>query len=101
MSLAYPLQWPPGWERHKPQYSRFGNKTIHGSTKSLLHELGLLKAKEIIISTDLPLRKSDGLPKSNQRQPIDRGVAVYFKLKNKDQDKPAAMLAAGWLLKGE
>ena len=40
-------------------------------------ELNRFGATEIIISTNLKYRQ-DGLPYSNQRQPDDKGVAVYF-----------------------
>ncbi len=42
----------------------------------------------VIISTNLKLRKYDGLPLSNQRQPDDQGVAVHFRLKDKPQCIP-------------
>ena len=85
---AYPLQWPPTWPRSKQQEnSRFTNCTIARGKNEILRELGLMKAKEIIICTNLKL-KIDGLPYSNQRQPDDRGVAVYFKLKGKPQCIP-------------
>lgn len=44
----------------------------------------LLGATSATISSNLELRQ-DGLPKSNQRQPNDVGVAVYFKLKKSDR----------------
>ncbi len=80
---AYPLQWPPSWPRSKrPEHSRFGELTLEKGKNEIIRELELMNAKEIIISTNLKLR-IDGFPYSNQRQPDDRGVAVYFKLKGK------------------
>ena len=85
---AYPLQWPPTWPRSKrKENSRFGDLTIERGKNEILRELERMKAKEIIISTNLVLR-NDGFPKSNQRQPEDQGVAVYFKLKGKPQCIP-------------
>lgn len=78
---AYPLQWPPTWPRSKrKEGSRLGKISIEQGKNEILHELKLMGAKEIIISTNLKLR-IDGYPYSNQRQPDDVGVAVYFKFK--------------------
>ncbi len=79
---AYPLQWPNGWKRtQNPAHSRFGewnNKpSIAKATDKIVYEMKLFGGKSLIISTDLKLRK-DGLPYSGQKQPDDRGVAVYF-----------------------
>lgn len=79
---AYPLQFPQGWKRTKsPIRSRFGdwNKkpSIAKSTEKLQHEMKLMGGKDLIISSNLKLRK-DGLPYSSQRQPEDCGIAVYF-----------------------
>jgi len=85
----YPLQWPAGWRRSKyTQHSRFSNNTLAKSRDALLHELELLGATQIVVSTNLVVRKSDGLPKDGQRQPVDRGIAIYFKLKGKSQCIP-------------
>jgi hypothetical protein len=46
----------------------------------LFHELRLLGATEVILSTNIELTQK-GLPYSNRRQPDDPGVAVFFKLK--------------------
>lgn len=80
---AYPLQWPEGWKRtNKPQLSRFGKGIYHkpsiatGKDK-ILGEVRRLGGKNVVISTNLKL-KLDGLPYSNQSEPEDRGVAVYF-----------------------
>ena len=48
-------------------------------THRLLDELRLLKASDVIISTNQPLRR-DGLPYAQQRRIDDPGVAVYFQL---------------------
>lgn len=85
---AYPLQWPPTWPRTKnPEYSRFGDLSIERGKNEIIYQLDLMKAKDIIISTNLKLRK-DGFPYSSQRQPEDCGVAVYFKLKGRPQCMP-------------
>lgn len=85
---AYPLNWPAGWPRTKtPEYSRFEKRTIGLAVDGVLHELKLMKAKDIIISSNLRQRK-DGLPHSDQAQPKDAGIAVYFKFNGNQQCIP-------------
>lgn len=94
---AYPLQWPTGWERTELQRrarAKFGKRTqsSYGSWKTR-QELTIAQAvarvrgefermgvddDDLVISTDLQLRL-DGLPRSNQREPEDAGVAVYWR----------------------
>lgn len=79
---AYPLHWPQGWPRTKsPERSRF-DTTDHVATRELIWELERLGARNIVISTNVALRK-DGLPYSNRRTPDDVGVAVYFQRNGK------------------
>lgn len=84
---AYPLTWPQAWPRTlRPTYSRF--QTSHWeAVNGLLRELNLLGARDVIISTNIPLRR-DGLPYSNYRTPEDTGVAVYFNLNGEAQCIP-------------
>lgn len=86
---AYPLQWPLGWKRVKaPTESRFGSlydrHSIAYATDYILEELRKFNAKTVVISTNLTLR-NDGLPRSSQKAPADKGVAVYFKHGKNDQ----------------
>lgn len=89
---ANPLCWPAGWKRlgefqHRDP-SRFIIKNKKGGSlfssirDGLIHELELLKVKDNIISTNIPLRQ-DGLPYAKFSQPKDPGVAVYFTLNGK------------------
>lgn len=91
---SYPLQWPIGWKRtEKPIQSRFRRSrrplTIFESTVELLSELKLfmglrnITAEDVIISTNLKYKRN-GLPYSNQSEPKDAGVAVYFKYNGED-----------------
>jgi hypothetical protein len=88
---AYPLQWPTGWDRtpklRRALYSPF-NTTFARARERLVEELRKLGATDIVISSNLPLRK-DGFPSAEgaTTQIEDPGVAVYF-LKN---DKPTAI----------
>jgi hypothetical protein len=77
---AYPLYWPEGWPRstfHK--VAKFGDHSIAAGRREISRQVALFDGQDLIISTNLELRISDGLPKSNQRQPADRGVAIFFK----------------------
>lgn len=78
MIEAYPLCWPSGYPRTKnPMDSAFGKHSFARVRDELLHELNLMGATRVILSTNIPLRK-DGIPYSNMAQPKDCGVAVYF-----------------------
>lgn len=76
---AYPLHWPEGWPRTKqPSDSRF-DTSLANARDGLFHELELLHAKNIILSTNIPLR-NDGIPYARYKALEDHGVAVYFEL---------------------
>lgn len=77
MIEAYPLSWPAGYPRSRfPQRAIF--KTAFAKTRDqLTHELSLLGATQVVISSNIPLRR-DGLPYAGQAQPKDPGIAVYF-----------------------
>ncbi len=88
MIEAYPLQYPTGWKRTKyPKYARFGEHSLAYARDRLIEELNRLGAKDVIISTNIPLRL-DGLPRATYKTPEDKGVAVYFKLDGQDQCFP-------------
>ena len=80
MTQTCPLHWPAGWPRkplHKRQRSRF-DKTLYRSVLELGWEIERLGGRHSIISTNLELRKRDGLPYANQGEPEDTGVAAWF-----------------------
>jgi len=80
---AFPLSWP--FSRPGARYqgtSKFGRRTIDVITKRVLREIKLLDGTLPVISSNLTLR-GDGLPYSDQPQPVDRGVAVYFTYKKR------------------
>src|ERR1700712_5651710 len=85
---AYPLQWPPGWPRSKFT-QRHPNmvKDFVRSRDGVLRELDLLKATDVVMSTNMTIRL-DGLPYAGQKQPSDMGVAVYFTLNGEQQCIP-------------
>lgn len=79
---AFPLTWPERQGRtpaHKRHHAAF-KVELARSRDELLHELKLLTAKDIVISTNVPTRR-DGLPYADAREPADPGVAVYFERK--------------------
>jgi hypothetical protein len=91
---AYPLSWPAGWRRTGYRTrAAFGRKTVGqfgpskeslsvaGGTDRCLEQLRMMGANRIVISSNLKLRQ-DGLPRSDQAQPADPGVAVYWKARN-------------------
>lgn len=79
MATAHPLQWPigrPRWSSYR-QSSKF-KMSEHQMTEHLFRELELLKASDIVVSTNRqPYSRS-------KTQPDDPGVAVYFKRKGKE-----------------
>lgn len=108
----YPLTWPAGWKRtpstarHRARFNKKTREyrdgggswlnskevTIAEGTKRVLaslHRLGVQDG-DAIISTNLRLRL-DGLPMSNQRDPDDPGVAVYWKLRKDKSHKVMAI----------
>ena len=88
MTEAYPLQWPAGKPRTvNPKPAAFHMKTFEQARVELFRELKLLRAENIVLSTNLQLRL-DGFPYSNRAQPADRGVAVYFVLKGRAMTFP-------------
>jgi len=84
---AYPLSWPSGYPRSKPQMSRFGGITLFQSRQEVYEEVRILIGKskldryDCIISSNMKTRK-DGEVYSNAKEPEDSGVAVYFMYKD-------------------
>lgn len=83
---SYPLYWPESWPRtaqHQVKRARFGDHTVHEGRRVLADQVRLFGGSELIISSNLELRL-DGNPRSNQKQPADRGVSIFFKRKGED-----------------
>lgn len=79
---AYPLQWPVGKPRTRTaQYARF-KSGFAVARDALMRELRLLGARNIVLSTNIPLKR-DGMPYAQQKEPEDKGVAIYFEYKAK------------------
>ena len=77
---AYPLSWPVGWPRTKSRkQAAFAEHTLAEARDFILSELRLLHGHDVIVSTNVSLRK-DGLLRSGKINVTDPGVAVYFEL---------------------
>lgn len=88
IDISYPLHWPEGWPRaghHKP--AAFSKQRTMAQARAFtmgeLRKLGV-PASTIVISSNVQVR-GDGLPRSGQAQPNDRGIAIYFQLAGKPQ----------------
>lgn len=84
MIESYPLQWPAGYPRTaRPAGNyKFYPQTFAGERQNLVIELHRMKALNIVVSTNVPL-KPDGNPYASYAKPVDVGVAVYFSIENK------------------
>lgn len=83
MTQAYPLHWPAHRARTRYQErSKFKSPTFTTVVGELMHELTLLGAADVVLSTNIPLRQ-DGMPYGRFTIPQDKGVAVYFKYRRK------------------
>jgi hypothetical protein len=78
---AYPLCWPPSFPRtmtrRRAVFKPIGFDTAR---RQLFRELHLMKATDLILSTNIPLRQ-DGMPYAGaaEKRITDPGVAIYFK----------------------
>lgn len=77
MVEAYPLHWPIGYKRTSWQQSGRFDTSFAKARDTMVKELRLMGAKNVIISTNAPL-KNDGYPYASFRAIDDTGVAVYF-----------------------
>jgi hypothetical protein len=83
----YPLTWPEGRPRTRTRRaSRFELGFVDARDR-LLDELRRLGARDVVISSNVPLRR-DGLPVADAREPADPGVAVYFERRVGDRSVP-------------
>jgi hypothetical protein len=77
---SFPLYWPPQWSRtpsNKIRNARFGDRSVRTARRYLEDEVRKMGGRNLIISSNIVLR-NDGLPRSGQRQPDDRGVSIFF-----------------------
>jgi len=77
---AYPLHWPHGWKRRNRRERAKFSTSFANARDGLIDELRLMGAKNIVLSTNIELRR-DGLPYAKAKQPEDPGIAIYFQHK--------------------
>jgi hypothetical protein len=87
MLTRFPLCWPDGWRRtptHQQRDARFKRDkrwlTISDGVGRVMTELEKMNIsyQDVIISTNVRTRL-DGLPRSGEPEPSDKGVAVYWR----------------------
>lgn len=94
MIPAFPLQWPAGIKRTPPvdrQHARFTQDgkslSMAQAIRRLMDEVDLytrsghkwrIPPDSVVVNSDIRVRKADGMPYANQRDPDDPGVAIYF-----------------------
>lgn len=85
MIEAFPLHWPVGYKRSTYRKDSQFRQTMDGAQRFLRSELSRLGANDIIVSTNIPIRKDGGMyaDQMHKIQP-DPGVAIYFKYKKRD-----------------
>jgi hypothetical protein len=85
---TFPLQWPMGWKRTQyPELSRFSPGSVSTESYEVIHQLEMLGATNIVISSNMQY-KPDGTPYARQQRLADTGVAVYFKMNGNEQCIP-------------
>jgi hypothetical protein len=86
MAEAFPLDWPLGYKR--TQYrknSNFKQSAPDRVQQEAYKQLNLLKAKKVVISSNLPLRKDGGMYAEYLTKKIeDPGIAIYFNYEGQD-----------------
>ncbi len=104
-----PLCWPNNVPRHPPHrlmMPRFELRSLDQAARMVIHEINRLNQRHwrhndesVIISSNVRLRQ-DGLPYSNDKEPFDVGVAVYFKLRfdrnGKWYERPCVLSCDKW-----
>src|SRR5262245_14168062 len=78
---AYPLNWPEGWPRTRPQDQKANSawkRTANQYREMLATELSRMGAPTVLLSSNVPLNMRGQLAGPDPR---DVGVAVYFSRK--------------------
>jgi hypothetical protein len=77
MRQPYPLQWPDNWDRTEPakRERALFRVTLAEGIQDLLYELRLMRAENVVITSDLP-PTSKGYPYSGGKSE-DPGIAVW------------------------
>src|SRR5262245_7885363 len=80
MAESFPLDWPLGYIRTRTRTrSKFKPTSLDKIQILLRKELNLLKAKKVIVSSNIPLRRDGSVYAEYLAKKIeDPGMAVYF-----------------------
>ncbi len=85
---AYPLNWPFGWVRTPPpdrKRARYEVTLVHARDE-LLNSLRLLGAENIVMSTNMPLRRDGMFYAGDEHKSLDDpGVAVYWRRNDRNE----------------
>lgn len=82
---SYPLAWPEGWPRTRPQDRRAmaaWKRTANQYREALDKELTRMESPSFVISSNVPLTQRGSMTPGVE--PLDVGVAVYFSRKFKE-----------------
>lgn len=83
MSEAYPLRWPPGQPRTRPERRQAADIEVSFpvAQRRVMYEVNLLHGRGPVLSLNLP-RGPDGQPLEayHDNPPDDSGAALYFNL---------------------
>jgi hypothetical protein len=85
MKESYPLAWPEGWVRTRPQDRKVRaawNKPQNFYRLSLEKELGRMKVVSFVISSNVPLNLRGAMTAGVE--PLDPGVSVWFSRQGKE-----------------
>jgi hypothetical protein len=95
---AYPLYWPELWPRtppHERQSTARYKVSFAEARDRVVHSCKLLGAIEIVLSTNIPLRR-DGLPRMDISEPTDAGVALYWVERKAGKPTPRVIACDHW-----
>jgi hypothetical protein len=82
---AYPLHWPHGYKRTQYRIRSRFEQTMDKAQRFMRDEITRIGGKDLIVSTNIPVRKDGGLYADWVNKKIDDpGVAIYFKYKGKN-----------------
>lgn len=82
---SFPLAWPAGWPRVRPQDRRpmsAWKRTPNQYRDSLTQELQRMESPSFVISSNVPITQRGSMTPGVE--PLDVGVAVYFSRKLKE-----------------
>jgi hypothetical protein len=82
MIEAFPLQWPAHYPRAAKKQDSAFKCTLAQARDGVLREIERLKGKNVVISSNIPVKKDGNLYASQKPVDGDHAVAVYFTWKN-------------------